>query len=301
MLIHEALFYDDPAEYAESVGAFVDAGHDTDEPVMVAVPGANLELLRARPGTRGSVQFADMAELGRNPARIIPRIRAFVDEHRDRHVRFVGEPIWAGRTASETIVGTRHEALINLAFADSNATILCPYDTVNLDSDVLEDATCTHPILVAGDQRTSSASFIDPVVVYAAAAWPLTEPPTSVVTVAIGADLGEIRASVRQEAAGTGLSQARADDLLLATNEVVTNTLVHAGSPGELRIWRDGGEVICEIADGGEIHDPLVGRVEPGMFQTSGRGLWLANQLCDLVELRSGSGGTIVRLHMTLN
>ena len=28
-----------------------------------------------------------------------------------------------------------------------------------------------------------------------------------------------------------------------------------------------------------------------------GRGVWLANQLCDLVQIRSGAAGTVVRLH----
>jgi anti-sigma regulatory factor (Ser/Thr protein kinase) len=38
-----------------------------------------------------------------------------------------------------------------------------------------------------------------------------------------------------------------------------------------------------------------------GSDQTGGRGLWLANQLCDLVELRSGPVETVVRLHMRLS
>ena len=104
---------------------------------------------------------------------------------------------------------------------------------------------------------------------------------------AIDGDLAAVRALVRREAARAGLALAGAENLLLATNEVVTNSLLHAGAPGELRIWTDGGEVICEVTDGGWIHDPLAGRVAPGSDQPGGRGLWLANQLCDLVELRS--------------
>jgi hypothetical protein len=34
--------------------------------------------------------------------------------------------------------------------------------------------------------------------------------------------------------------------------------------------------------------------------QTSGFGLWLANQLCDLVQIRSFDGGSAVRLLMSL-
>jgi hypothetical protein len=40
--------------------------------------------------------------------------------------------------------------------------------------------------------------------------------------------------------------------------------------------------------------------VPTGHFAVRGRGLWLARQLCDLVELRSDPVGTTVRLYLTL-
>ena len=46
--------------------------------------------------------------------------------------------------------------------------------------------------------------------------------------------------------------------------------------------------------------DPLVGRVKPVPTQVGGRGLWLANQFCDLVQIRSGDDGTAVRLQMAI-
>jgi hypothetical protein len=36
------------------------------------------------------------------------------------------------------------------------------------------------------------------------------------------------------------------------------------------------------------------GQNHPG----GGRGLWLTNQLCDLVQIRSGDAGTVVRAHV---
>ncbi|HWG98689.1 MAG TPA: ATP-binding protein, partial [Pilimelia sp.] len=66
-----------------------------------------------------------------------------------------------------------------------------------------------------------------------------------------------------------------------------------------IRLWRDGAALICEIRDAGYITDrPLLGRQRPTIDQTGGRGLWLANQLCDLVQIRSTTAGTIVRLHV---
>jgi len=56
----------------------------------------------------------------------------------------------------------------------------------------------------------------------------------------------------------------------------------------------------CEVRDGGQIHDLLAGRVRPGAEEIGGRGLWLVNHLCGLVQIRSSAGGTVVRLHLAL-
>jgi anti-sigma regulatory factor (Ser/Thr protein kinase) len=35
----------------------------------------------------------------------------------------------------------------------------------------------------------------------------------------------------------------------------------------------------------------------PPIEQYGGRGLWIVNQLCDLVQIRSAPSGTVVRVH----
>jgi hypothetical protein len=52
------------------------------------------------------------------------------------------------------------------------------------------------------------------------------------------------------------------------------------------------------VRDRGWIRDPLAGRVAPRENKATGRGLWLVNQLCDLVQLRSSPAGTTLRLHI---
>ena len=70
---HCALFYRRQDEYAREVCSFVRDGMSAAEPVLVAVPGRRLDLVRGALGETGeAVSFADMAVLGRNPARIIP-------------------------------------------------------------------------------------------------------------------------------------------------------------------------------------------------------------------------------------
>jgi anti-sigma regulatory factor (Ser/Thr protein kinase) len=83
----------------------------------------------------------------------------------------------------------------------------------------------------------------------------------------------------------------------MATNEIASNSVRHGGGGGILRIWKDDGSVICEVGDRGRITSPLVGRKRPDLAQESGYGIWLANQLCDLVQVRCFDKGSAVRLH----
>jgi uroporphyrinogen-III synthase len=99
--IHEALFYRDRDEYVEGVLDFLRPGLDAGEAVAIAVPPANGDLLRHSLRDRASkVQFLDMYELGRNPARIIPAVQAMLDRS-DGRLHYVGEPRWPGRSPEE--------------------------------------------------------------------------------------------------------------------------------------------------------------------------------------------------------
>jgi anti-sigma regulatory factor (Ser/Thr protein kinase) len=103
---------------------------------------------------------------------------------------------------------------------------------------------------------------------------------------------------VYQRARSGGLDPERTANILLATSEVATNSVRHAGGRGTLRVWREPDALLCEVHDSGSIVSPLVGLERPGPSQLEGRGLWLVNQLCDLVQVRSTPSGSVVRLHM---
>jgi anti-sigma regulatory factor (Ser/Thr protein kinase) len=94
-----------------------------------------------------------------------------------------------------------------------------------------------------------------------------------------------------------GLDGKGTEELVLAVNEVATNSVVHGGGGGILRVWEEDDALICEVDDGGLFDKPLAGRQLPDYADTSGRGLWLANQVCDLVQMRSFGGGSAVRIH----
>jgi anti-sigma regulatory factor (Ser/Thr protein kinase) len=113
-------------------------------------------------------------------------------------------------------------------------------------------------------------------------------------------NLSEVRARVRRYAMLAGLTNARADDLVIAVSEVAANTVRHARSPGTLDMWHYENEIVCEIRDLGVITDSLAGQRRPTADALAGHGLWLVYQLCDLVELLSGQEGTTVRIHMSI-
>ena len=94
------------------------------------------------------------------------------------------------------------------------------------------------------------------------------------------------------------LDAARVADLVLAADEVASNSVCHGGGRGILRIWLDPEAVVCDVRDAGRLDDPMVGRRRPRPEQAGGRGLWMANQLCELLQIRSSRAGTIVRLHV---
>ena len=71
-------------------------------------------------------------------------------------------------------------------------------------------------------------------------------------------------------------------------------------APATSGCGRKPGALVVEVRDAGRIADPLVGRQLPSWDAVGGRGLWLANQLCDLVQIRSSDTGTVVRIHTWL-
>ena len=129
---------------------------------------------------------------------------------------------------------------------------------------------------------------------------PLPPPGDDAICHTYRTDLSKVRALVLQQARSAGLTEGRASDLVLAVSEVAANTLRHTQSAGTLTIWRQSGQLVCEVHDEGMITDPLAGQRRPGPDATGGHGLWLVYQVCDLVEVRSDATGTTIRMHMAI-
>ncbi len=300
---HPALFYRDAGEYLAGTLPFIRDALAAGEPVLVAVPGANLDRIReGLGGDAARVRLHDMAVAGVNPGRILPAVLlAFADAHAGRPVRIIGEPIWPGRTPLEYPACVQHEALINAAFAEREASILCPYDVASLAPQVVEDAYRTHPFVTTPLARDESRRYGDPVAVARSFNLPLPEPPPHAATTEVALDrLAAIRAFVTGTAEVAGLGEPRASDLVIAVNELATNTAAHTRGTGTLAIWTEGGDLVCQLRDGGHITAPLAGRIPPPSSSSGGRGLILVNYLCDLVRVHTRPGATTIRLHMRL-
>ncbi|MFD7132262.1 anti-sigma factor RsbA family regulatory protein [Streptomyces sp. NPDC059894] len=297
---HPALFYRTGQEYAEQTVSFVRDGLAAGEPVAVAVPGPQLELIRSGLGADArDVRLLDMTEAGRNPGRIIPGVlKAFADAHRQSRVRIIGEPIWAERSTVEYPACAQHEALINAAFEGRAVTILCPYDESRLDAAVLADARVTHPTVIAGGRERPSDVYDWQAVVarYNEALVPAADAAVH----AFGAEeLPTVRHFAVDRAARLGLAGQRLQDAELAVAELTTNSVVHGGGRGTLALWAEGGQVVCEVRDEGRLTDPLAGRRPPERGQIGGRGLMLVHYVADLVRVHTSEAGTTVRFYLT--
>jgi len=287
---HEAYFYADAEEYLARAVPFVEAGIESGEAVLLALPEQKRDLLRRVLDDRvDRVHFMSMEEAGRNPSRLISYWRDFL--HEDGRLatgaRGLGESVYADRSAAEIEEAQRHERLLNLAFGGlDNLAFLCPYDAANLGDEVLTAAESAH----AHGQGHGDGLLAGPLPAPGAAA-------AAAMSFQV-ADLREVRRLASEQAEGAGLGEQRAADLVLALSEVATNTVLHGGGKGDVAFWNENGALVCEVRDSGRIEDPLVGRERPSSSQIAGRGLWIANQLCDLVQIRSGKTGTRVRLRM---
>jgi anti-sigma regulatory factor (Ser/Thr protein kinase) len=300
---HEALLYGDDEEFLAATMPPVTRALDRDDAVLAALSPRGIDLLRSELGPEAAaISFADIQEVGRNPARIIPIWRDFADANAGpgRRPLGIGEPIWAGRTAEELVECHLHESLLNNAFDDGPVwDLLCPYDTASLDPEVIAGARCSHP-RVAEEGAVRQSEAFRPLAIDRVFAGELDEPPARARRLTVTPhNLSEVRRAVSDLGASVGLDDGRIADLMLAVTELASNSVRHGGGEGLLLAWEANGAVLCEMRDTGCFRDPLVGRRRAHFSDPGGRGLYLVNSVSDLVQIRSGEGGSRVRIQVS--
>jgi anti-sigma regulatory factor (Ser/Thr protein kinase) len=296
---HEAFLYSGMAEFLSGTLPFIRRAVGAGDPILVMVSGVKIGLLRQQLGAEAeNVTLADMASVGDNPARIIAAWRAFVQDHAGAAQLWgIGEPIYPERSPTELAECQLHEALLNVAFDVATPFwLLCPYNLEALTADVIDEAHRTHPFVARGGERQACGAF-RPVDLADPFDRPVPPRPADADHMSFQTGhLRRVRAFVATRAEQAGLDQKAADAMVLAVNEVATNSLSHGRGRGEVRAWTDGRSLVFEVSDQGHITSPLVGRLRPASEARHGAGLWLANQLCDLVQIYSSARGTTVRV-----
>ena len=294
---HQAFIYEGGDEYLAGTMPFVREALAAGEPILIAVGEMQGELIAEDLGPDADrVLFVDMRRVGRNPALAIPLWRDFVSDHDGRPVRGIGESAWPGHGGAALEEGHRHECLLNHAFKDSAWSLLCPYDAGSLGDEALELVARSHE-LISRQGRTERCARFEADVDCLAGELPPPRARPEVLAFGL-TELGEVRRRVTATAERAGLDPRGVADLVTAASELAANSVVHGGGRGTLRLWREGDDLLAEVEDAGLIEEPMVGRMRPVLSQEGGRGLWLANQLCDLVQIRSDATGTRVRLHV---
>jgi hypothetical protein len=293
---HYGLFYRGQDDYLTQLGSFIQRSLSDGFPVVAALPEPNLSFLRGRFGA-APIEWIDMGQAGRNPGRILPGVvMAAVSRYVGRRLHFIGEPMWPGRSDAESRACATHEALINqvLPYA-GGAVIVCPYDAQALSPQVLSDAEFTHPAF-AGNGHTQASALFDPY------AWerfnvPLDAAPADAASIGYQetGDLASVRDFVALHGLKAGLPAMRTAHAVQAANELAANTLQHTVSGGLMQAWAEGGTLVLQANDYGQL-PPLAGRIPPANRVGPGNGLILVNVLCDLVRTYVGPSGTSVRL-----
>ncbi len=301
---HRAFFYRGVEDFLATALPFVREGLERDELVLVAADSEKNRALASTLGEPSPVRFADMRIVGRNPGRILSIWLDFIEEARGYPARGIGEPVWPGRTPAELDECERHERLLDLAFDGvENFRLLCPYDMAELEQSGIDVARHTHAEVLTDGAPVASDAYSPP------DQTATFEGELAMLANEVGRldfdarTLAALRAMVTLRADEAGLDRRRANDLVLAVNEIASNSIRHSpGKRGELTLWVEPDAIVCEVRDDGELSDPMLGRSRPGLAQFDGRGLWVVNQVCDLVEVRRrAGGGTVVRVRMYLD
>ena len=299
---HEAFLYSGRAEFVSGIMSFIREAISVGDPVLVVLNREKLDLLRQELGAdAGNVSFADMARVGGNPARIIAVWQAFVAAHAGaRQLWGIGEPVHPRRSPTELAECQLHEALLNVAFdAATPFWLLCPYDLEALADDVIDEARRTHPFVARGRQRQAGGAF-RPIDLADPFDRPVPPRPADAAAMSFQAAgcAGCGRSSPRRPRTPGSMPNPPPRWRWRSPRSPPTASGTGAGrasfAPGS-RTARWSARYPTGVTSRR--------RWSAGCSRSSmarAGGLWVANQLCDLVQIFSSPSGTTVRLYQDI-
>jgi DNA-binding GntR family transcriptional regulator len=304
-LVHQALIYGRDEEFLAVTVPLLQDGLDAGEQVLAVTTARNAALLARALGRRADdVEFRDANDWYLLPSHTLLSYARYAEQAVTPRVRIIGEVAWSGESLAPVSEWIRYESALNVAFADQPATIVCPYDLRELPEEILGGARRTHPELYDGATTVPSAQYVETSELVRELDREGFPPPTARTSdLPIERDLRDVRAFVLRHAKRAGVSGKRLQDVFLAVQEVASAVIAQGAERGGISAWIADGMLVFEVRDGAAgVGNPLVGQLssDPAMVLEP-RGLWLARLLCDLVEVRSGDRGLVVRLHVALH
>jgi anti-sigma regulatory factor (Ser/Thr protein kinase) len=302
---HEALFYSGVGTQLAAICEFVSEGVSAGDGVIVMLSAPKIERLAGALGPEAKgLCFVATDGASENPAKLGPQWRNFVDSvESGRGRRGVCEPVCtdtADRSDTFVVESQIHESLLDFAVLDgASFRFLCTYDEA-LNEEVLGEARRSHQYVWGASERASvddgGERSAGPGFFCSDGSW---EAPGDAQRFDVNVEsIGLARRALYEFAHAFGMTESAAADCALACHEVISNSLRHGGGEAHLSIWREEDTLICQVTDKGRFEAPLAGRKRPEKRGRTGRGLWITNQLCDLVQIRSVPDGTLVRLQM---
>jgi anti-sigma regulatory factor (Ser/Thr protein kinase) len=303
---HQLLAYGSTEELVAAAAPFVRAGVADGDAVMMVGPPEKADAVRdaLEPEEAERARFRPALSHYAAAGPALTGTQQLLAEHvaEGRRVRVLGEPPLGRVDSALRRALCRNDAAFNEVACVPGASVVCLVDVREVPAEALAAMRRCHPEIVEGGVRRPSEAFADPATVLAEEqARPLPDPPddAEVHELEEGADPATARAFVHGLLEGV-LDAERRSDFVTAVNEVVANAVTYAVLD-RVRLWWEGGRVVCEVGDGGAgLPDPLVGYRQPRPEQTEGWGLWLARQLAQVVEVCTGPGGSAIRLHAPL-
>jgi AcrR family transcriptional regulator len=285
-VIHEAFFYSSDDEFAAYAIPFLLDGLAAGQAAIAVTTEPRIALLRSGLGDAAdAVGFYDGGRWYRRPGKALVAWRDALDQQLRQadSVRAIGEIVLAGDHEHALRNWTRYEWLLNRAFADRAAWIVCPYNTETLPEAILLEAGRTHPVVsTTSPGRAASAAHFESQEVAAPLRVAGSGPKAVQRTRAdfrAQQDLQEVRSAVRWQAQSVGLSADLVDDLLLAVAELVDSRPSAVVSTARRR-----GEWLCEVR-----------AAAPQPLNPNDFGVLIGRVISDRVEIADDEDGQVVR------